>query len=218
MSWSFCTFLIGHLNPLKETTHCLEKSGNSYPVTRCHIAEGIPQLNHWENLKSQSLAGNFISTVKVKVKWSHYRPGVAQRLSRGIALLFHDHGIRRGWVVSVTPRPHSTPGKDLVPILQEAGWAAAPVWTDGKSHPPRDSIPDRPAISQSLYRLSYPTHFLSTVLWTLSHICSSIKAREMFCRKWKYRSCTLLSCFLEFVGWWLGIWRGLIYRKEIHDG
>jgi len=40
----------------------------------------------------------------------------------------------------------------------------------------------------------------------------------MFCRKWKYRSCTLLSCFLEFVGWWLGIWRGLIYRKEIHDG
>ena len=55
-----------------------------------------------------------------KVKWSRYRPGVAQRLGRGIALLFHDHGNRRGWVVSSTPRPHFTPGKDPVPILQEA--------------------------------------------------------------------------------------------------
>jgi len=31
-----------------------------------------------------------------KVKCSHYRPGVAQRVGRGIALLFHDHGTRRG--------------------------------------------------------------------------------------------------------------------------
>jgi len=28
----------------------------------------------------------------VKVKWSLYRPGVAQRVGRGIALLFHDRG------------------------------------------------------------------------------------------------------------------------------
>ena len=91
-----------------------------------------------------------------KVKWSHYRPGVAQRVGRGIALLFHDRGTRRGWVVSSTPRPHFTPGKDSVPILQEAGWAPGPVWTGGKSRPHRDSIPDRPARSQSLYRLSYP--------------------------------------------------------------
>ena len=48
------------------------------------------------------------------------------------------------------------PGKDLLPILQEAGWAPGPVWTDGKSRPRRDSIPDLPARSQSLYRLSYP--------------------------------------------------------------
>ena len=56
------------------------------------------------------------------VKWSRYRPGVAQRVGRGIALLFHDRDTRRGWVVSSTPRPHFTPGKDPVPILQEAGW------------------------------------------------------------------------------------------------
>ena len=58
-------------------------------------------------------------------------------------------------MVSSTPRPQFTPGKDPVPISQEAGWAPGPVWTGGKSRPHRDSIPDRPARSQSLYRLSY---------------------------------------------------------------
>jgi len=32
----------------------------------------------------------------VKVKCSRYRPSVAQRVGRGIALLFHDRGTRRG--------------------------------------------------------------------------------------------------------------------------
>ena len=58
-----------------------------------------------------------------KVKWSRYRPGVSQRVGRGITLLFHDHGTRRVWVVSSTPWPHFTTGEDPVPILQEAGWA-----------------------------------------------------------------------------------------------
>ena len=59
-------------------------------------------------------------------------------------------------MVSSTPRPHFTSGKDTLPILQEAGWAPGPVRTGGKSRPNRHSIPDRPARSQSLYRLSYP--------------------------------------------------------------
>jgi len=54
---------------------------------------------------------------------------------RGVALLFHDRGTRRGWVVSSTPRPHFTPGKHPVPILQETGWAPGPVWRGGKSRP-----------------------------------------------------------------------------------
>jgi len=83
---------------------------------------------------------------------------VAQRVGRGIALLFHDRDTGRDWVVSSTPQPHFTPGKDPVPILQEAGWAPGPVWAGGKSRPHRYSIPDRPAHSQSLYRLSYPAH------------------------------------------------------------
>ena len=93
-----------------------------------------------------------------KVKWSPYRPGVAQRVGRSTALLFHDRDTRMGWVVSSMPRPHFTPGKDPVPIVQEAGWDPGPVWTGGKSRPHRNSIPDRPARSRSLYRLSYRAH------------------------------------------------------------
>ena len=59
-------------------------------------------------------------------------------------------------------QPHapaaSTPGEDPVTIVQEAGRAPGPVWTGEKSRPHRDSIPDRPARSQSLYRLSYRAH------------------------------------------------------------
>ena len=105
---------------------------------------------------------NFKKDIKIKVKWSRYRPGVTQRVGRGIALLFHDRGTRRGWVVSPTHRPHFTLRKDPVPILQEAGWAPWPFWTGGKSRPHRDSIPDRPARSQSLYRLSYRAHLKKT--------------------------------------------------------
>ena len=52
----------------------------------------------------------------------------------------------------------AAPGKHPLPIVQEAGWASGPVWTGGKSRPHQDSIPDRPAPSQSLYRLSYRAH------------------------------------------------------------
>ena len=70
----------------------------------------------------------------------------AHKGSRGIALLFHDHGTRKGWGVSVTPRPLFTPGKDLVPIVEEDGWAPGPVWTDAKNLAPTGiRPPDRPA-------------------------------------------------------------------------
>ena len=85
----------------------------------------------------------------------------AYRGSRGIALLFHDHATRRGWGVSVTPRPLFTPGKDLVHIVQEAGWVPGPVWTGAENLAPTGiRSPDRPARSQSLYRLRYPAHIV----------------------------------------------------------
>ena len=62
-------------------------------------------------------------------------PLQARRVGRGIALLFHDRGTRRRWVVSSTTRLYFIPGKDPVPIIQEAGFAPGPVWTGGKSRP-----------------------------------------------------------------------------------
>jgi len=61
-------------------------------------------------------------------------------------------------VVTSTPRPDFTPGKDPVPILQEAGCAPGPVWTGGKSRPHRDSIPDRPARSSVAIPTELPDH------------------------------------------------------------
>jgi hypothetical protein len=84
----------------------------------------------------------------------------AHRGSRGIALPFHDHGTRRGWGVSVTPRPLFTPGKDPVPLIQKAGWTPGPVWTRAENLAPTGiRSPGRPARKQSLYRLSYRAHF-----------------------------------------------------------
>jgi len=122
--------------------------------------------------------------VKVKVKWSRYRPGVAQRVGRGIALLFHDRGTRRWWVVSGTPRPHFTPGKDPVPIVQEAGWAPGPVWTGGKSRPHRDSIPDRPARSSVVIPTELPGPYFH-VDWII-HI-------KIYNRKWNAKCYLKLS-------------------------
>jgi hypothetical protein len=58
------------------------------------------------------------------------------------------------------PRPLFTPGKDPVLIVQEAGWATGPVfWTGAENLAPTGiQSPNRPARSQSLYRLSYPDH------------------------------------------------------------
>jgi len=56
--------------------------------------------------------------------------------------------------------PAATPTWDPVPIVKEAGWAPGPVWTgeENLAPPPPNGIwsPDRPARSESLYRLRYP--------------------------------------------------------------
>ena len=87
----------------------------------------------------------------------------AHRGSRGTGLLFLDHGTIRG------EGSASRPGRSLppsgppspVPIVQEAGWPPGPVWTDAENFAPTGiRSPDRPARSQSLYRLSYPAHMM----------------------------------------------------------
>jgi len=94
---------------------------------------------------------------------------VAQRVGRGIALLFHDRDTRRGSVVSKTPRPHFTPRKDPVPILQEAGWAPGPVWMGGKTRPHQDSIPDRPGRSLFAITTELPGPLIYIYIHTYIH-------------------------------------------------
>ena len=72
----------------------------------------------------------------------------AHRVSRVIALLFFDHGTRRGWVVRLTLRPLFTPGE--WPRTQfTGGWVGPRVGLDGcgKSHPPPGFDP-RPETSR----------------------------------------------------------------------
>jgi hypothetical protein len=72
---------------------------------------------------------------------------------RGIALLFLNLGATRGGGWSA-PRPgRFTPGKDSVPIVQEAGWAPGPVLTCAKNLAPTGiRSPDR-----SVRSLAIPT-------------------------------------------------------------
>ena len=123
---------------------------------------------HWQNPSSRTMALGLTQslTEMSKVKWSRYRPGVAQRVGRGIALLFHDRGTRSGWVVSSTPRPHFTPGKDPVPILQEAGWVPGPVSTGGNSFVLTGirSRTVQPVVSRYTDWATRPTQFVEEIM------------------------------------------------------
>jgi hypothetical protein len=87
----------------------------------------------------------------------------AHRGSRCIALLFYDHGTRRGEGSASRPGRSLPSEKNLLPIVQEAGWPPGPVWTDAEnlaSTGIRSS--DLPSRSQPLYRLCYPAHEILT--------------------------------------------------------
>jgi hypothetical protein len=73
--------------------------------------------------------------------------------------LFLNLGTRRGWGVSVTPRPHSTPGKDPVSIVQETVWAPGLVWTDAENlgFDPRTVQPVTSPYNCQLNCISNPT-------------------------------------------------------------
>jgi hypothetical protein len=84
----------------------------------------------------------------------------ARRRSRGIALLFHDHGTRRGEGSASRPGRSLPPRKTRYPLYRR--WAPGPVWTGAEKLVPTGiRSPDRPARSQSLYRLRY--HNIRTI-------------------------------------------------------
>ena len=77
-------------------------------------------------------------------------------MSRGITLPFHDLGTEMGVGGQHHAPGRFTPGKDPVPIVQEAGLAPGTVWNGAENLAPTGiRSPDRPDRSESLYRLSY---------------------------------------------------------------
>ena len=83
----------------------------------------------------------------------------AHRRSRGIALLFHDHGTRRGEGSASRPGCSLSPRKDQYPLYRRLGGPQGRSGQVRKISPPPGFDPrTRPARSQSLYRLSYPAH------------------------------------------------------------
>ena len=83
-------------------------------------------------------------------------------------------------MVSSTPRPQFTPGKDPVPILQEAGWAPGPGWKGAEYLTPTGiRSPDCPTRSELLYRLSYRGTFRPYILYI--YILPFLRIRPRVC-------------------------------------
>ena len=62
-----------------------------------------------------------------------------------VVLPFHDHGTRRGTVVSVTTLSLYIPVKETLPIVQEVGCAPGPVWTSAENLAPHQNSIPRPS-------------------------------------------------------------------------
>jgi len=126
----------------------------------------------------------------------------AHRGSRGIVLLFLDYGTRRGWGVSLTPRPLFTPGKDPAPIVQEAGWAhRAGLDRCGKSRPNGIRSPDRPGRSQSDVMDSVTnTSYLFLVRIHKAEFRGGLRHFIIYKRLlelWHYADCSWINAWLE---------------------
>ena len=105
----------------------------------------------------------FIRTVKVKVKWSRYRPGVAQRVGRGIALLFHGHGTRKGLSgqqhAPAVLYPPESPGTHFT-----RGWVGPRAGLDGRKI---SSPPGFDPGSSSPYSVAIPTELPGPIIRTV---------------------------------------------------
>ena len=88
---------------------------------------------------------------------------MTQRVGRGIALLFHDRGIRRGEWSAARHGRTLPPGKTRYPLYRRLG---APQGRSGRAEnlvPPRDSIPDRPVRSSVAIPTELPGPHMSNV-------------------------------------------------------
>jgi hypothetical protein len=67
-----------------------------------------------------------------KVKWSYYTPWRRFRWEEVSHLIFLNLGARKGWVVSITPRPHFTPGVRAPGTHCTGGWVGPGAGLDAE--------------------------------------------------------------------------------------
>jgi len=119
--------------------------------------------NNNNNIKNLSIyffkCSIWLYSNKKNVKWSRYRPGVAQRVGRGIAILLHDRSTSSG----VSGQQHAPAalyprGKTRYPLYRRLG---GPQGRSGRGENlVSTGIRSRAVqpVAQSLYRLSYSDH------------------------------------------------------------
>ena len=123
------------------------------------------------------------------------------------------NGTRRRWGIIVTPRPLFTPGKDPVPIIQEAEWAPGPVWTGTENLAPTGiRSPDRLLRSQSLYQLSYPAHKEILLPQTIPTIHTFIHFPSPAAVLFNNRESQRL---IDFISDWMEVWNPVCFMFQI---
>ena len=78
----------------------------------------------------------------------------------------------------MTPRPHFTPGKEPVRILQEAGWALGPVWTGAENLAPTGIRSPKPLARRLV---AIPTELPSPHIVNYECKISVGKKKNVFC-------------------------------------
>ena len=130
------------------------------------------------------------------------------------------NGTRRGWGVSVTPRPLFTPRKGPVPIVQEAGWAAGPVWTGAENLTvlTGNNAGLRTVLSSRLWHTelrsslrevsSVSSVYLPTPWWhpREAHPFLAVHSADEHCMIYSFSNTTSCSTFYAFFSFWLTLW------------
>ena len=119
---------------------------------------------------------------------------VAQRVGRGIALLLHDSGTRRWWVVSSAPQPYFTPGTHC-----RGGWVSPSAGLDRrKISPHRDSIPG-PSRGNPVVKRKVKRHGVYGLGWILLPLEMVSSEEHFFCMVGNVLSILLPR---KSRGWW----------------
>jgi hypothetical protein len=99
------------------------------------------------------------------------------------------------------------PGKTRYPLYRRLGEPQGRSGQVRKTSPPPTGIrsPDRPACSQSLYRLSYQAHFFRRLCRKLQFFITSVPFSEMSIKLWELKT----NMKIPFFGVLKDIWNGI---------